>query len=369
MLESYRKTNPASSVQPSPSSGASSLAPSQEHARAFVDIKRAIAEFDAEPGIEIALPPVPTEDQLVALFLKNASVLVEAKEGRLAFNILRNVLMRQPDNAQALNMMGQCLKNENRFEEALKCFRAYAKIEQTPQAAASVAEVLYLCERDEAALAAYRDVLKNVITDASLLFEIYKNVGNIHTRAGDFEAAEEFYDKAYTLRPQSDVLLVNYGTLEIQRGSWNEAVTRFRSAVEINPQSDRGWVGLALVHRTMGDLELAKANLQRALDINSANRTALRLAVDWASQDHDFGFSIPHLKNYVGSAGGEDAEMSFLLSRTLVQAGQFREARVEIERVLALDPAFESADSLARALDRHLYASAASVNPTQTVNA
>ena len=356
MLESYRQRN---DQQP--------VAPVQEHPNKFVDIKRAIAEFDSEPGIEIALPPVPTEDQLIGLFMKNATVLMKAKEVRLAFNILRNVLMRRPEHGPALNMMGQCLKNENRYEEALKCFRAFSKLERTPQAAAQVAEILYLCERDEAALASYRDVLKNVIGDASLLFEIYKNVGNIHTRAGDFEAAEEFYDKAYTLRPDSDVLLVNYGTLEIQRGAWNEAVTRFRTAVEINPQSDRGWVGLAMVHRTMGDLELAKANLQRALDINQGNRTALRLAVDWGSQDHDFGFSIPRLQNYIGTTGGEDAEMSFLLARTLVQAGLLRDARVEIERVLALDPAFESADSLARALDRHFAAAEAAAS--ELVNA
>jgi tetratricopeptide (TPR) repeat protein len=200
--------------------------------------------------------------------------------------------------------------------------------------------------------------LKNVITDASLLFEVYKNVGNIHTRAGDFEAAEEYYDKAYTLRPDSDVLLVNYGTLEVQRGAWNEAVTRFRSAVEINAQSDRGWVGLALVHHSMGDFELAKANLQRALDINGANRTALKLAVDWAQADQNFTFAIAQLESYVGTQGFEDAEMAFLLARTLVQAGRFSAARIELERVLALDPAFESADSLARALDRHIQAQA-----------
>jgi tetratricopeptide (TPR) repeat protein len=355
MLESYRKHAPAAPAQ-NPSHAKKS--PSQEHAKTFVDIKRAIAEFDTEPGVEIALPPVPTEDQLIGLLMKNATLLMKANETRLAFNILRNVLMRQPENAVALSMMGASLKNEGRHEEALKVLRAYAKINRTPDALAQVAEVLYMLERDEAALATYRDVLKHVISDASLLFDVYKNVGNIHTRAGDFEAAEEYYDKAYTLCPDSDVLLVNYGTLEVQRGAWNEAVTRFRSAVEINPQSDRGWVGLALVHHSMGDFELAKANLQRAIDINGANRTALKLAVDWAQGDQNFSFAIAQLENYVGTKGFEDAEMAFLLARTLVQAGRFSAARIELERVLALDPAFEGADSLARALDRHIKAQA-----------
>lgn len=356
MLENFKAHNDRVSKN---SSDAVSGAVSESQRATLVNVSRAIAQFDAEPGVEVALPPIPTEVNVIDLLMKNARVLAANNETRLAFNILRNVLIRDSDYAPALKMMGDCLKAENRFEEALKCYRAFAKITRSTEANAAVAELYYLCERDEVALASYREVLKSVVTDAALLFEIYKNVGNIHTRAGDFDAAEEFYDKAYTLRPESDVLLVNYGTLEIQRGAWNEAVSRFRRAVEINPRSDRGWVGLAMVHRTMGDLELAKANLQRALDINSSNRTALRLVVDWAAQDHDFSSAIPRLQEYVGGAGCEDAEISFMLARTMVQAGHLRDARLEVERVLALDPAFENADALARALDRHLNQAAA----------
>lgn len=325
-------------------------------AHALSEIGKAMAEFDAdiEAPVKIQTEEEIKNEYVVSMLMKNAVVLVKAGEGRLAFNILRNVLIRKPEHGEALKLMGQCLRDDNRLEEALKCLRAYAKIARTPEANASVAEVLYLSERDEAALASYRDVLKNVITDEALLFDIYKNVGNIHVRAGDYEAAEEFYDKAYTLQPESHVLLVNYGTLEIQRGQWDEAVSRFRRAVEINASSDRAWVGLAMVHRTMGDLELAKANLERALDINGANRTALRLAVEWAAQDHDFSSAISHLQDYVSDKGGEDTEMCFTLAKTLVQAGRLREARIETERVLALDPEFENADNLARVLDKHL---------------
>lgn len=330
-------------------------------AQTIADLGRALAEFDAENDEQIEASRVKSaeeihNEEIVSHLMKNAGVLFKAGEGRLAFNILRNVLIRMPEHAEALRMMGQCLREENRLDEALKCMRAYAKIAKTPEAYAAVAEILYLSERDEAALASYRDVLKNVIADEQILFNVYKNVGNIHVRAGDFDAAEEFYDKAYTLQPKSDVLLVNYGTLEIQRGAWNEAVTRFRSAVEINPESDRAWVGLAMVHRTMGDLELAQANLERALDINGANRTALKFEVEWAVQDHNFGTAIQRLQEYVSTKGGEDTEMCFILAKVLVQAGRLFEARIETERVLALDPEFEGADNLARVLDRHIRA-------------
>ncbi|MEK7357959.1 MAG: tetratricopeptide repeat protein, partial [Bdellovibrionota bacterium] len=233
------------------------------------------------------------------------------------------------------------------------------------EAQLQVAETLYLCERDDMALAAYREVMKKGVADPQQLFAIYKNVGNIHVRAGDYESAEEYYDKAYTIFPESDILLVNYGTLEIQRGSWDAAVERFRQAVAANAQNDRAWVGLAMVHRTMGDLELAKGNVERALDINPSNRTALKLAVEWSIQDYEYGPALRRLEAYVSDAGGEDAEMCFIFAKLLVQAGRLSQARIELERVLALDPGIEGGDALARALDRELIRSQR-VAPTDT---
>ena len=318
--------------------------------RVEVDLDRAIETFEDETD----LPPTPDDSEIVGHLMKNANILMAAGESRLAFNILRNVLIRQPENAEALRRMGICLREAGRPEEALKCFRAFNKIEKSLDSQILVADTLYLCERDELALPAYREALKFGVSDERLLFDIYKNVGNIFVRAGDFEGAEEFYDKAYTLDSNSDVLLVNYGTLEIQRGSMDKAVDRFRRAVEVNPQSDRAWVGLAMVHRTMGDLELAKGNLERALDINPSNRTALKLAVEWALQDTDTTPALRRLETYISTTGGEDAEICFIFAKLLIQAGRLSQARLELERVLALDPGVEGADALVKALDREL---------------
>jgi tetratricopeptide (TPR) repeat protein len=305
-------------------------------------LQQAVAEFDGQ-------------DPAVKVLLRHTQVLMNAREHRLALNLLRNVLMRSPDQPQALLRMGVCFREQGRFEEALKCFRALSKSTRSQESQILVAETLYMSERDEMALGAYREVLKSVVSDQTQLFEIYKNVGNIHVRAGDFESAEEFYNKAYCLNPRSDVLMINYGTLEIQRENLGEAVERFRQAVAINPENDKAWVGLAIVHRQMGDAELARGNAERALDINSKNRTAIRLAVEWCVQDGVISASVEHLQNYL-AVECEDAEMSFTLAKIFTQMGRLGEARVELERVLALDPSMEGADQLARVLDRELAA-------------
>lgn len=334
----------------------------------FQQISRALAEFDAEPTAPARTPAasavpsnparaVPSdldEAQVIRLLLKNASLLAKAKEHRLTQNLLRNVLIRSPEHPEALEQMGASLREEGRLDEALKCFRALAKTTRSADAQVLVAETLYLQERDDMALAAYREALRRGLSNPNHLFETYKNVGNIHVRARDFDSAEEFYDKAYLISPESDVLMVNYGTLEIQRENFSSAVERFRRAVEINPDSDRGWVGLAMVHRLMGDRELAKANIERALDTNSQNRTAIRLVVEWCAEEMSYGSAIRRLQDYLAGQGGEDAEMAFTLAKIFTQVGRFSEARIEMERVLALDPFLEGAEALAGALDAEI---------------
>ncbi len=324
-------------------------------ARPVSQMDSAIADFE-RPDERPDDRPDSAEVELLATLLKNSNILIEAREYRLAFYLLRSVLIRCPDSPQGLSNMGLCLRELGRYEEALKCFRALVKVQGASgkfDAQVLIAETLYLGERDEMALAAYRDVLKSVPENYKRLFEIYKNIGNIHVRAGDFDAAEEFYNKAHTINPESDVLMVNYGTLEIQRENFEAAVLRFRRAVELNPENDKGWVGLALVHRQMGDFDLSWANVQRALDINHKNRTAIRLVVEWAVADQRFALAITRLQEYL-EADGEDAEMSFMLAKIFTHIGRLQEARLEMERVLALDPVIENGEAVMAALDREL---------------
>ena len=311
--------------------------------RPVSQIDRAISEFDQNPD----------EATIVEMLMKHAGILLGAREHRLAINILRNVLMRSPENPQALRCMGIAHREEGRYDEALKCFRAFSKVANSSDAQFLIAETFYLGERDEMALASYREAMKFVISDPKRLFEIYKNVGNIYVRAGDYELAEDFYNKAYTIDAQSDLLMVNYGTLEIQRENLGAAVERFRAAVAINSNNDKAWVGLALVHRQMGDLELAWANVQRALDINMTNRTAIRMVVEWGVHDQNFSVAISRLQLYLAQEG-EDAEMSYTLAKIFTHIGRLREARVELERALALDPGVEGGEALARILDKEI---------------
>lgn len=309
---------------------------------------KAIAAFEQEQ-----LPPVPDAPEVLAKLVRNALILIENKEHRLATNLLRNVLMRKPNEPRALRWLGHCLREENRLDEAAKCFKALSQSQGDNESLALYAETLYLSGKDEEAMRVYEMLLMRVTDASPELFDIYKNLGNIQVRAGDFDAAEECYHKANTVRSDSDILMVNYGTLEIQRENFSEAVTRFRRAVEINAANDKGWVGLAMVHRQMGDLELGQANIERALDINPKNKTALNVLVEWNAKDQNFAPSIRRLKDFLAMES-EDAEVSFLLARILVHENQLTEAQLELERALSLEPSIPGGTDLMSVLQKEI---------------
>jgi len=313
-------------------------------ARPIEQADAALREFDRESA-----------EQAVSQWLQHAATLMRFREYSSAQNLLRHALLQDSKNIKAITMMAGLLEKVGNFEEAVKCRRALVRLESTSDHQLDLAALYYNLENDAAALAMYEEALSNHAMPESRLFEVYKNIGNIQVRRGDFDAAEDYYNRAFTIEPKSDTLLVNFGTLEINRDDLEAASARFRSALDVNPESDRAWVGLALVHRSKGDFELSWANLERSLDLNPKNRTALKLLVEWSVRDGRVQLATQRLESYLAT-DGEDAEMAFSLAKCLTLLGRFDEALLECERVVALDPEQEEAYRLRRVLAERIVA-------------
>ena len=185
----------------------------------------------------------------------------------------------------------------------------------------------------KAAAEVYQQILATFHYDLEILFETYKNLGNISMGLADFDGAEENFNRAHTINSKSDDLFVNFGVLEIQRKNLNKAVDRFRQAIELNTKNDRAWVGLALVHREFNDQELSWADLQRALDENPGNETALTLSIEWGMADSRLGTAIKFLKNFITNVN-DSVEMRLALCKVLFCQGDYLQAHQEIKPLL-----------------------------------
>lgn len=309
--------------------------PSQDKSKIYFDPQQAIADFDADA--QVSVTPAPIVDIRLASYIKNARVLMKHGEYSLALNILRQACNRDSRHPLTLDLLATCLETTSRHQEALIARRALVGIDYGFANLFKYATSLYKLGKDQEALDKYYEALAVLKEENESLFETYKNMGNIFVRQGDFDAAEEYYNKAYTMNPKSDVLLVNLGTLEVQRNDFDKSLYCFRNAVAINPQNDKAWVGLAMVHNHFGDSELAWANIESAVDINPKNRTAVHLAANWGVRDGRTQKAIEFLQSYLGSVE-EDEDMSLVLINLFCTLGHVDKALLEMERVLLWNP-------------------------------
>lgn len=308
--------------------------PSEGSGRIYFDTEQAIAEFEAEIQQD---KEVNEADKQVAAYLRNAQVLMKHREYPLALNLLRQASNRDSKNPNTLNLLAICLEKSGRDSESLIVRKALTQFDYGFHSLHQYATALYRNGRDQEALDIYFEALAVLTEEDVHLFELYKNMGNIFVRQGDFDGAEEYYNKAYTMNSHSDVLMVNFGTLEVQRNDFEKSLYCFRKAVEINPENDKAWVGLAMVHNQLGDHELAWANIESALDISPQNRTAVHLAANWGLRDGKVHKAIEALQSYLGHVE-QDEDMSLVLINLFCSVGLMDSALLEIERVLLWNP-------------------------------
>lgn len=254
----------------------------------------------------------------LAVFLINARTLVKHGENHLALNLLREATNKDSKNPEVLKLMASLLEKEGRYEEAYKVFCALYNQNCIFEFAFKKAQMSYLIQNEEKALQEYYEALSHLETDRQELFEVYKNMGNIFVRLGDFESADESYNKAFTIKPQSDALLVNMGTLEMQKEDYDKSLMRYRCAVELNPSNDKAWVGLAIIHRHFSDVELAWGNLVKAIDINPYNKTALQMMSLWSSLPEKQNF-LKEKFEYFLEKNADDLDVSLLLLKIYLE--------------------------------------------------
>lgn len=282
----------------------------------------------------------------VFTLVQNAKILLKHDEHKLAVRLLREGLHKDSKSPLLLRTLAEGLDSLGRLNEAEKVLSVLCQQEMNFANMVLKANNHYKIGNDDEALQCYFEALALVIDDQPELFEVHKNIGNIFVRRGDFESAEENYNKAYTRAPDSDILLVNYGTLEVQRGDLDKALFCFRKAVEVNSKNDRAWVGLGMVHSQFGDFELAWGNLIKASDINPLNKTALILLAQWSATFQKTTPIAERLIHFV-TEFPEDTEMSILLVKLFIDKGDEIRAHLEFTKAYCFHPENEEIQKLA----------------------
>ena len=172
---------------------------------------------------------------------------LENKEWSLAENIFSSLLERR-NKALDLAGLAKALRMQLRFKESEEC---------------------------------YLESLNQIREPSILLFTVYKSLGDIYLLKRDFLQAEEYYNKASTLKSDCPELLFSRAMMFLKEKNYQLAEQNFQNYLKFDLQAGRAWMGLAVARKALGEGELSLACLKKCLDIEPDNTQALKLKEKW----------------------------------------------------------------------------------------
>ena len=229
----------------------------------------------------------------------------EAGRFREAERLYRRVLQRNPNNAEALNLLGALAAQAGHSRDA-------------------------------------KDLFAKAVAISGTNPEYHHNLGLMYQRTGDFDGAIKCYRKAVEIRPEYRRAWLNLGGLLLYRGDAEGAELCNRHAIRINPANP-------VAHKNLGTALQAREAHQEA---EQCFHEALRLKPDYAEAHCGLGLTQCALGSF------QKATVSFCqalalrpdyanahngLGYALFEQDQLEDAVAEIRKVLAAKPEYAPA--------------------------
>ncbi|MBT3914727.1 MAG: tetratricopeptide repeat protein, partial [Rhodospirillaceae bacterium] len=176
------------------------------------------------------------------------------------------ILRRDPQHSDALNLLGTTLAQSHRPEQAVEFIRRAIQLQPSQvHYHVNLGVILQDLGRYDEAKASYERAIK-----ADKLFpESYYNLAKLFKQMELPEAALLTYEQLLSIDPKRTDALVNMGNILFDNGQLDQAIKCFRTAADINPKAgrknNRALINLANTYRRQGEDEKAIAAYDQVL--------------------------------------------------------------------------------------------------------
>ena len=256
----------------------------------------------AAPGAATMLPSLQ-----IAMGHHQAGNLAEAER------IYREVLAVEPDNGDALHLLGMIALQFGRNENAVELIERAHRLRRPDPASLNNLGKAYL------GLSRPRDA-KRCFTRALALradyAETHQNLGVLCTRLGQPKEAERSFRRAIALAPEYADAHYNLAQLLIELGRFEDAERCYRQALAIQPDFAEAHHNLGVVLSDMGRLEEAQQCIRRALELKLDYSEARQNLIMWldfselsdtkAQQEERHRWYVMHGQRYAGCIAAHD---------------------------------------------------------------
>ena len=229
------------------------------------------------------------------------------------------------------NLLGDILRQQGKFREALRAFDAAVKLAPAmPEAHGNRGVALQEMGRLEEALEALDRALRHRRDYATAHF----NRGNVLRALKRFDEAVAAYDRAVRARPAFAEAFLNRGLVRIRLRQPLDALADFGRALELRPTNVAALLGRARAFRDLGDDRQAFGVLDMATTLDPDNNDAALLRASVLTE--------------TGRLDEALAAIDTLIARAPENASAHSERATVLRKLQRLDEALVAADTAVR---------------------
>ncbi len=201
--------------------------------------------------------------------------LFNTQNYKKAFVKLIEISNQCSDDPEYLFLMSEILKIRSDFTAREKVLRTLCKISDKIQF-----QILYMKQlMQNKAVNQALDIglqLHSKALTVSEQTEVFDMMSAIYIQENDFDGLTEIVAGYESAEIKTEQYYYSQSLLCLNSSNEPKALLHLRDAVLKNQNFDEAWVALALLHDKMGDSDLSMANLEKALDANPLNASALK---------------------------------------------------------------------------------------------
>jgi tetratricopeptide (TPR) repeat protein len=184
-------------------------------------------------------------------------------------------------------------------------------------------------------------------------YEVLRELGDCHTSVGNYDQAQQYYEKAASVSPDEPGPYVGLGVIALQKNLLDDARIAFRVACRLDPDCSKAYAGLAMVAQQNGDYKTAFDMYLKSLELDIDNLTALLGLFQTSCQMGSFVQVTHYLEAYLDMHPG-DTSVMFSLAALYMKDGRARQSKKILLDILALNPANQDAANLLEEVEHKL---------------